>query len=389
MKPVKLALIAEHYHPTLSGASERFRRLLPGLRQRGIETSVFTVWHEGLEEEETIDGTTIHRLVLPPSKLHPSAELTRQVLRYFRATRHWPDLVHILSHTLQGIPFLWQMRLRGLPCTHSITMAPDAVASSRLGRVKHWLHQWLRYGVFNQVIVSSQVIAASARRCGVSSRRIKIIANGADTTRFFPLNDLEAKTNLRRELGLDANQPLVLFVGYISQRKGIDLLLEAWPEVLQRHPDARLLLIGPYERDGSFTQSFEENLHRLVQVTYLQPVDHIEKFMQVADVLVLPSRLEGMPNVVVEGMACGLPCVLTPFKGLPDTFGQPGVHYILTTFQPAQIAADIGGLLADENHRKTIGNASLKKTEEVLNARTSINQHAELFYTVTKKNAQI
>ena len=344
MSPLRLWLIAEHFHPTLSGASERMRRYLPRFRERDIEPQVFTILQDDLESQEVVDGIPIHRLALPDTQLHPSAELTKQVLRHLKANDYKPHVVHILSHTLQGIPYLWQMRLLGIACVHSITMDQNPPFRSVAERAKIMLHQSLRYSPFNEIIVSSETVAESARRFGIASKRLTIIANGVDTRRFNTVQTAEEKQNLRLRFGFAPDDKIVLFVGYISKRKGVDLLLEAWPTISTQHPQAKLLLIGPQDRKDQFTEFFDQQMRQLQHegnVQYLPPVPNIETYMQISDLLVLPSRLEGMPNVVVEGMSCGLPCVLTPFKGLPAVFGEPGVDYILTQFSPEQIAADI------------------------------------------------
>ena len=136
---VDLCIIAEHFHPVLSGASERFRRYLPGLRERGFDVRVFTIWREGLERQEKIDGGLINRLEMPASALHPSAELTKQSLRYFQSSGKWPEIVHVLSHTLQGVPYLWKMRFQGITCINSITINPVPRDHSLLGKTNFWV----------------------------------------------------------------------------------------------------------------------------------------------------------------------------------------------------------------------------------------------------------
>ena len=380
-QPVDLCIIAEHFHPILSGASERFRRYLPGLRERGIEARVFTIWHEGLQHEERIEETLIQRFELPPSNLHPSAELTRQTLLYCKRTGQWPHIVHVLSHTLQGVPYLWQIRLHGLPCINSITMDPYRDVTSVPEKIKFQMHQRLRYGVFNQLIVSSEVISRSAQQSGISAGRIKVIPNGVDIKRFSPLEDLQEKKRLRKKLGFSADENIVLFVGFLSYRKGVDLLLEAWPRVVASHPQATLVLIGSEDRRGELAATFvEHRVGELSNVCHLNPVENIEEYMQIADILVLPSRVEGMPNVVLEGMACALPCIVTPFQSLPETFGQPGVDYVLTTYQPEHIAADINSLLSDACRRRKIGQAAMQRARAVHDVEFSLDKHAEIYH---------
>lgn len=382
MNPLaNLCIITEHFHPDLFGAPERYLRYIPGLIEKDINVEVFTIWREGLDTQEILNGALVHRLVLPTSHLCPSAELASQTFQYFQLSEKWPDIVHILTHSLQGVKFLWQMRLHGIVCIHSITMDPYRRATSAFGRIKFWLHQWIRYSVFSQIVVSSKVIASSAQRCGISSRHIKIIPNGVDLKRFHPLENTKKIQSLRQQLGFGEHEMIVLFVGFIIHRKGIDLLLKAWSYLYQKHPTSKLVLIGPKTGKEQASQGYEFMASDLAasQIVYLEPVLNIELYMQIADIFVFPSRLEGFGNVVLEAMACGLPCVLTPFKGLPECFGEAGKHYILSSFEPEHISNDISNLLENSDQRQRISQNCLLNVKNGLDIVKAIDLHAEMY----------
>jgi glycosyltransferase involved in cell wall biosynthesis len=117
----------------------------------------------------------------------------------------------------------------------------------------------------------------------------------------------------------------VVFVGSLIARKGVDVLLDAWTEVHARHAEARLFLVGRDDfEDGSEDRRFlDERFASLpagvrasIQRTGVR--DDPERFLGAADVFVFPSRREGFGSVIIEAMACGLPCVVARLEGITD-----------------------------------------------------------------------
>lgn len=382
-KLINLCIIAEHFYPQFSGAAERFKRYLPLFKEKGIKTTVFTIWKEGLAEEEIIDTSTIKRFNIN-NKLTPSAELTKLVFEYFADNGNWPDIVHILSHTIDGIPFVWKFRLKGIPCINSITMYPIDLSSSFWGKSKFWLHQWLRYSAFNQIIVSSPEMAIATEKFGINSKKIVVIPNGVDLSRFYPLSSDE-KLSVREKKGFSSEDKIILFVGNISYRKGVDLLILAWEKINREFPTAKLVLVGPIDKSFQYF-NIVNNPTNTSRIIHIPTTGNIEKYMQLADIFIFPSRLEGMPNVIIEAMACKLPVLLTPFQGLSNTFGKPNLHYILTSFDPAQIATDAIKLMNSSEIRGIISENSYTNVVDFLNQRSSVELHTKVYRKCTQTN---
>jgi phosphatidylinositol alpha-1,6-mannosyltransferase len=163
--------------------------------------------------------------------------------------------------------------------------------------------------------------------------RIHHLPNGVDTERFRPVPEPGVRDALRQRMGLPAGQPIALFVGVLDQRKNILWLAEQWVAHDAFGTGALLLAVGPQGRDdpggelrarlaalaGAHPQRFElRDFHADVAPYY-----------QCADLLVLPSYKEGMPNVVLEAMASGLPCVAARTSGSREliTDGENGYTY--------------------------------------------------------------
>jgi len=171
-------------------------------------------------------------------------------------------------------------------------------------------------------IATSAEIEEGLRRDGIG--RIARITNFADIDRFKPRAPGE-RDALRRTLGLGPG-PIVIFSGRFDQRKGIEHLLEAWKTVARSIPSAHLLLLG----DGPLFPEMNAKAKALGiggSVLMRGRVENVAEHLRASDVFVLPSLQEGMPNALLEAMACGLPPVATRIGGVVDiiTDGKNGL----------------------------------------------------------------
>ena len=138
-----------------------------------------------------------------------------------------------------------------------------------------------------------------------------VIPNGIDWGAYTPLPKSGA---FRRRIGLEAQTPLVLFLGRINFKKGLDLLVPSFARVLEKFPDVRLAIVGP-DNEGyglKVRQWCREQgvADKVIFVDYLGPEEVKQAYVD-ADVFVLPSYTENFGMTVVEAMACGCPVVIS------------------------------------------------------------------------------
>lgn len=164
-------------------------------------------------------------------------------------------------------------------------------------------------------------------------------------------------------------------------------MLEAWLRLRSTHPRPHLVLAGPrLDATHPANREFHGRLNALVasaaapeRIHMPGMVRNVEDYMRAADLFVFPSRREGMPNVIPEAMACGLPVLMTRFIGLPAEFGEPGRHYLPVRRDPEALAAAIGRLLGDSGSRRALGREARTWVERQLSVTRSIQRYAALY----------
>jgi len=177
--------------------------------------------------------------------------------------------------------------------------------------------------------VTRQLDGAVADGKGVADRLSRVMQKEVPTIHglvdmeiFKPISDKRNKLELRRQLNIPEQSPAILFVGNLKREKGLYELLEAMVRIRGRIVGATLTICGRgSEQEGLKAKIAELGLGDSVRLAgAVDPAD-MHRWMQAADIFVLPSYTEGMPNVVMEAMACGLPTISTTVGGLPDGVG--------------------------------------------------------------------
>lgn len=172
--------------------------------------------------------------------------------------------------------------------------------------------------------------------------------NGVDHDRFYPGLRDEYRQQIRRELGVDDGEFLLLFMGGLWREKGVDRLLEAMEIIAD--PDIHLAIVGSGDTESVaefMPDGYPENIHF---TGHQQP----EGYFGAADAFVLASRVEGLPLVMVEAAASGLPLIVTPVGGSGALVEEDVTGYIVDG-DPAQIAAHIRHLADNPDKARRMG----------------------------------
>jgi len=177
--------------------------------------------------------------------------------------------------------------------------------------LKHFIRWTLNQA--DRLVTVSAAMKTELLRREYHESKISVIYNGVDETIFHPLNQSES----RRKLNLQAESKYLLFVGTLSRRKGIDLLLSAFAAI--NRPDVKLIFIGQ-GGDLHLIENFitEHSWQDRILLPGVLPHTQLPLWYAAADIVVLPSLAEGVPNVILEARAMGKPVVASAVGGIPE-----------------------------------------------------------------------
>jgi glycosyltransferase involved in cell wall biosynthesis len=305
--------------------------------------------------------------VLPGAKLGPSIVHTtlRAVIGHVRRTyRDWPfDLVH--AHML--VPDGWAAASAG----HAVGVPVIATAhgSADVLRTPNRSAAWRRTVVesiteLDQIIAVSHAVARGVCDLARPRHGVRVIPNGADPARFADVD----RASARQVLGLPDDRPIALFVGHLTDLKGISDLVDA---VGITAADAGVRPLLAIVGDGPLRPALEERVAELglgdsVRFVGKVPHDDVGTWMGACDVVVLPSLSEGLPTVICEAMVAGRAVIATTIGGIPELV-EDGVTGRLVAPADAPALADaLRALLGSDGRAPAMGELAAARAKDRL-----------------------
>ena len=348
----------------IGGAESMLFMLATGLAERGHEVEVACLTGNGavgnwLEKA----GIPVHylnaRKSWPPSLLLP----LRKVIRNFK-----PEVLHnFLFHANMVGRFVgW---VTGVPAVICAVRVEDVERSFRL-----WVDGATHWMMHRQTCVSESARRFTHEKSSIPMEKLIAIPNAIDLSKF---ENLESG-KLRRELDLDTDAPILLTVGRLSKQKGVQYLLRAMPEVLSEISNTRLALVGAGEDEESL-KALARELGIQEAVRFLGWHAEIPEFLKDADLFVLPSLWEGMPNVILEAMASGVPSVATEVGGTPELVSDGETGVLVPPADSDALARNIIFLLQDRELRIRMGQNALERAKSHFSPEQMIARNERLY----------
>ena len=168
------------------------------------------------------------------------------------------------------------------------------------------------------VLTVSEDLRKKALSMGANALRSRSIVNGCDFSVFHVGSRAEARLKLR----IEPDAKAVVYIGRLDVNKGLRELVDAATSLRQAHPGLRVYLVGEGPDRPVIERDIQtRNAAAYIHVMHACSFDEVAVWMAAADLVTLPSYMEGCPNVVIEALACGRPVVATNVGGIPEILG--------------------------------------------------------------------
>jgi len=309
--------------------------------------------------ESNLDGVhVIHpRYMRPPGRVFHAPSCYTMFLGIKKSLdklihEFHPQLIHAHTATPDGYTGVLLKRRFGLPLVVSLRGSDVNVYPCRDRLTFHLTRKVISEA--DRVTAVSGALRLAAEKIICPQKEIAVVYAGCDLERFSFSE--AARAAFRERLNIPLESPVLIFIGGLLRTKGVFELVDAFLLVRQEHPELHLIIIGSGEEAKALWEKVvEAKVEKRVHLMGARPHNEIPKWLSAADVLVLPSWREGLPNVVVEAMACERAVVATRVGGIPEAVedGESGI--LVDKGNVEALVKAIALLLKDEGRRQSMG----------------------------------
>jgi glycosyltransferase involved in cell wall biosynthesis len=236
--------------------------------------------------------------------------------------------------------------------------------------------------VHKQVVVSESVANLTVEKYNVDPDKNFKILNGIEP---FPIIDRLKVNEAKAQLGIALSAPILLTVGRLENQKQHIVLLETMPAILEQFTDTLLLVAG----NGPLLNELEEVCRRQgleESVRFLGMRDDIDILLNLADVFVMPSRIEGLPLSLLEAMGTGLPVVVSNIGPMQEIVRNEIDGFVVPLGDVQQFAQKINILLSNAELREKMGASARERILKDFNDATMCAAYEALFLELLEKN---
>jgi glycosyltransferase involved in cell wall biosynthesis len=348
------------YH-TIKGLNpERYAARLCSLKKKGevacrLEEEGLEVYSLNMRDEATMAGwlDSLRALVL--------------LVRYFMRER--PAVVH---------SFLFRANILARIAGY-LTGVPVIISSVRvMGGEMKWHHLIDRITAFmadHFVAVSNGVKEHIIRKAHVAECKVSTIYNGIVVGNSAGVD----VADLMNDIGLTADQRILMTAGRLHRQKGYDLLLQALSVVQKSFSGVQLLILGAGQEEKSL-KKLAHSLELSEKVLFLGLRSDVDRLLQCSEMFVLPSRWEGFPNVLLEAMAAGKPVVATAVGGVQELVVDEVTGILVPPQDETALADAITLLLSDKKRALAMGAAGRERVLQRFSMDTMLTKTEALYH---------
>lgn len=330
------------------------------------------------------DGLDYSRFELEFGCLRRSGEfLTQLEARGLQVREYAVRRLYGARTLAQQLRFAQHLRRQRIQIMHSYNFYPNvfAIPAARLARTpvvvasirdtgahltkRQRKVQRVACRLADHILVNAEAVRQWLTAEGYDPRRISVIRNGLDLSRFTPGED----GSLRRELGIPEGAPIVAMLSRLSRMKGVEDFLDAAATVASRVENAHFLVIGDnINPDGSaYRRELEARAARLdlaSRVTFTGFRLDVPRLLSAVAVSVLPSLSEGLSNTILESMAAGAPVVATRVGGSAEALEHGVDGLLVPPRDPAALSRAIMWMLEHPEEARAFGRRARARVAE-------------------------
>jgi glycosyltransferase involved in cell wall biosynthesis len=282
----------------------------------------------------------------------------RRLQRVIRHAR--PRVVHAHLHYAS----IWgavAARAAGVPLLATLHVMPDGAPWWTADGVRERLMcRLLDHWSARVIAVSAAVARAYAASGRIREGKLRVVHNGVDCDRI--LQGAALGRDLRREIGIGPDTPVVTTVSVLRPGKGVEVLLDAVPLVLARVPDVVFLVVG----DGPEREALERRAAALQspgRVLFLGHRNDVPRILGASDLFAFPSHGDAFPTVLLEAMAAGVPIVASDVGGIPEIV-EAATGCLVPASDPGALGESVAALLGTPERRRRMGSLARSRARE-------------------------
>ena len=388
-KKLNILMVTGVYLPESNGAVLQCNQLMNNLGGH-IHFSVLTgANNKALDVNDCVDGVSITRVFM--SNESPLKYIFSALRFFFILVKALMkvDLIHIHGFSKRNAIVILFGRIFNKKVILKMTsFGQDDPLSVKNGFSSIF---WQIFKCCHAYIGLSPAFAISYQKANLSEKKFNHISNGVDLERFFPLSNYD-RIGIRQKYGFSKDDKIILFIGHFSPEKRPMLLYRAWVKLYEKDIFTKLILIGPtknhFEVDSEIVERIKQDAAEREILPFIRFVErtlHVDEYMKLADIFVLPSMREGLPNSLLEAMACGIPCVVTNLPGVTDWLVNDGrTGLLFQSDDPNDLSEKIIPYVTNQTASKQIGRAARHFMEDSFSSVSTSLQVLDLYRRIVR-----
>ena len=395
---LRVCVVSPLYHPHLGGVGRQAVALTEQLHRNGVQVFVLCRHIPGLSAWKSAEGVPVRALRTLGSRRHDLEEKTvanflisfsfclRLLGALIRSKREY-DIVHFHGASLPLIVNVIPLKLMRKKVVAKVAGAKMKIEAGSF-RGTYFFVGDIFIRILKRVdafVAISREICEDLIRDGFANRSIHVIPNFIMQDQFFPLADQAGKGRLRKELGIREDGMVLTFAGRLVRRKRIDVLLRAVADVIKIREDVVVIILGHGELQEEL-QGLAEELGIRKNCIFKSFVTNILDFLHITDIFVFPSEKEGMPNAVLEAMACGLPVIASRIGGVVDMVKDRSSGLLVEPGDAEGLRDAILQLCEKQELRKALAEEARKTIRDAFSAETVVKRYLELYRDLRREN---